>query len=58
MKRIFFLFLCLVFTSMVIAQESKSEKQLRKEKREAELRANYLEIGAAIDRRNFVIEME
>ena len=58
MKRIFFLLFCLVFTSMVIAQESKSEKQLRKEKRDAELRANYLEIGAAIDRRSFVIEME
>ncbi|MCX6333391.1 MAG: DUF4251 domain-containing protein [Bacteroidia bacterium] len=58
MKRIIFLIVCIGISCIGNSQDIKSERKARKDLREAEMLRNYNALGASVERKNFVIEME
>lgn len=58
MNRIILLILCLGIAYAGNSQDAKSDRKARKEARDAEMAMRYKEVGAALDSRRFVIEME
>jgi hypothetical protein len=58
MSRIILLFLCLGIAYAGNSQDVKSERKARKELRDFERMADYKALGASIEAKNFVIEME
>lgn len=58
MKKLFLLFFCLGFFCTINSQEAISEKQARKEAKQAEMLANFNKMGSSFDSKHFVIEME
>ena len=58
MKKILLVLISFGIFASGLAQKSKSDRQVRKEARDKELLENFSAMGAAIDSRNFVLEIE
>jgi hypothetical protein len=58
MKRIILLIICVGISLTGHSQEGKSERNSRKDAKEALLVANYKALGASLAKREFILEME